>query len=526
MYKVIIVDDERIVKLAIKSMIKWSELNLTLVGTASNGNSALEMVEKLRPDIIITDIKMPGMDGVKLIKSLREKDFEGQILVLSNYNDFEMVKEAMRYGAHDYVLKITAKSDDFSRIFSEMIAKIESTRGINRNIKGKDINFDITREEILKRVILAENQDFSSEVMELTKLYAVKAEDTLFSYVISGNMKQNNQISRQLPDVLQSITEEFLAKSKWFAVIEIDKNSIFIAVLYPTADINFLPEGLALRFIALIDTYFNIKTGIVYSSISSEYSQFLTYAQKCMKTSELLFYNRYIEKAISMDLKVSEEDNVLGNIYKSICDIIYQDLLKSKDEIVLESFIFIVKQASDNNVNPYRLKKFIKKVLREVERKLINNGFCSEEVFDEYANDEDTIYIAKTENMLLLNIEDLIKSARVRISMSRLNYRKEVREAIGYIEKHAKEKITLTEIAKCVNLNDTYLCKVFKADTGKSIIPFINEVKLKIAFELLSKGDIMIKEAAAAVGIDDQFYFNRLFKKIYGLTPREIKKRE
>ena len=525
MYKVLIVDDERIVKLAIKAMIKWGDSGFELAGTASNGNSALEMVHKLKPDIIVTDIKMPIMDGVMLIKKLNEIGFDGEILVLSNYNDFDLVKEAMRYGAHDYVLKITVKSEDFSRIFAEMVVKLENKRGISSRSKVQDENYDSIRENLIKQILLSEKEDFSNEAAKLTKIYTLDKNDLLFSFVICGEMKQNDRVTRQLPEVLQSIAEEFLTKSKWYSVIEIDDNTIFIAVLYRKADFNFSSEGLAIRLVELIETYFNIKTGIVYSQPANEYSEFFGYSRKCIRASECLFYTENAGKAIEMGINISEDDIVLGNIYKSISDKIYQDLLKFNDKIVMEYMEYIVNQAYMNNLNPFRLKKFIKRILRDVERKLINNGYCNEELFDEYTKDEDAIYAAKSEKQLINCLKELLETAKDRISASRADYRKEVREAIEYIEEHARGKITLSDIAKHVNLNDSYLCKVFKDDTGKSIVPYVNEVKMKIAYGLLNKGYIMIKEAAAAVGIDDQFYFNRLFKKIYGITPREIKKK-
>ena len=526
MYKVLIVDDERIVKLAIKSMIKWGDSGLEMAGTASNGISALEMVQKLKPDIIITDIKMPGMDGVMLIKKLKETGFDGEILVLSNHNDFELVREAMRYGAHDYVLKITAKSEDFSRLFGEMIAKIENRRGSSRNVKRNEENCDTVRENLFKQALVLEKENFSTEVNGLSKLYTMGSMDSIFTFVVCGDIGLTIQDSRQLPEVLRSIIEEFLAKSKWYTIIEIDKNTVFITALYQNADVGFSPEGLATRLIELIETYFNIKTGIVYSDSISDYNRLLELSRKGIRTSELLFYNEFTGRAIPINTVVSDNDSIFGDMYKNISEKVYNDFLKSDVETVLINFMLIVKQASENGISPYRLKKFIKKVLKEVERKLINNGYCSEELFDEYAGDEDAIYAAKTENKLLSCLRDLIGNAKTRISASRINYRKEVREALDFIEMHIRKKITLSDIARHVNLNDSYLCKVFKDDTGKSIVPYINERKMKIAYALLSKGDIMIKEASAAVGIDDQFYFNRLFKKIYGITPKDIKKRE
>ena len=92
MYSILIIDDEPIVKIALRSILPWEEHGFFICGTASNGLEAVPLIEKHHPDIIITDLKMPEMDGLELIRFLKEKEYPGEILVLSNYEDFDSVK--------------------------------------------------------------------------------------------------------------------------------------------------------------------------------------------------------------------------------------------------------------------------------------------------------------------------------------------------------------------------------------------------------------------------------------------------
>ena len=105
MFRVIAVDDEAIVRIAMQNIIKWEEYDMTFVGIASNGKRALELVAEKQPDIIITDLVMNEMDGIALIRELKARGYDGRIIVLSNYSEFEMVREAMKMGAFDYILK-------------------------------------------------------------------------------------------------------------------------------------------------------------------------------------------------------------------------------------------------------------------------------------------------------------------------------------------------------------------------------------------------------------------------------------
>ena len=110
MYSILIIDDEPIVKIALRSILPWEEHGFFICGTASNGLEAVPLIEKHHPDIIITDLKMPEMDGLELIVS-EGKEYPGEILVLSNYEDFDSVRSALLLGAADYLLKIKIQPD-------------------------------------------------------------------------------------------------------------------------------------------------------------------------------------------------------------------------------------------------------------------------------------------------------------------------------------------------------------------------------------------------------------------------------
>ena len=106
MYKVLIVDDEILARAGIKALIDWEKYGFSVIGEASNGQIAFEKIKEMKPDIVITDIKMPVMNGIDLIRATKKISQEISFIVLSAYNDFEYVKEAMKEGAKDYILKI------------------------------------------------------------------------------------------------------------------------------------------------------------------------------------------------------------------------------------------------------------------------------------------------------------------------------------------------------------------------------------------------------------------------------------
>ena len=104
MIKLLVVDDEIWIRERISKEIPWESVQAEVVGTAEDGQEALEMAEELEPDIIITDIRMPGFDGIELLRELRKKSLDIKVILLSGYNDFSYAKEAIKYGAFDYIL--------------------------------------------------------------------------------------------------------------------------------------------------------------------------------------------------------------------------------------------------------------------------------------------------------------------------------------------------------------------------------------------------------------------------------------
>ena len=130
MYRALIVDDEDIIKIGLKTIIDWEQLGFEIVGTAEDGLEAIKKVEELSPDLIITDIIMPRMDGIELMEELKKRGFAGKIIVLSNYGEVDYVKRAMKLGAEDYILKVSYSKEEFAVLLKKMAALLgESGKG-------------------------------------------------------------------------------------------------------------------------------------------------------------------------------------------------------------------------------------------------------------------------------------------------------------------------------------------------------------------------------------------------------------
>ena len=140
MYKMIIVDDDPLIQVGLKSMLDWHSLGVEIVGMARNGRQALEIIGRLRPDLVFCDIKMPVMDGLELLEACRNTGWDGQFIVLTSYDDFTLVQKALRLGADDYLIKIEISEETLSACVKRSLAKVEQHEQLHRQPVSEEGN--------------------------------------------------------------------------------------------------------------------------------------------------------------------------------------------------------------------------------------------------------------------------------------------------------------------------------------------------------------------------------------------------
>ncbi|MGL4910828.1 MAG: response regulator transcription factor [Romboutsia sp.] len=392
--RVLIVEDEYITRNFLSSIINWNEHNMDLVGLAKDGIEALNIINKEHIDIVITDLKMPKMDGNKLIKELKNRKFDGKIIVLSNYDDFTLVKESMKDGAFEYLLKVTINKDEILDVLNK--AKEELVKD-NKLIRDDNI-IEISREklkinEYLERYLKG---DFETTLdKELEKKYLT---DYVFVYLR-----------------ISSTSIYSLDKEK--------KISSFISNVISTCALHINSELL---------TFINIK--------KNEYAIII----KANKNSE------------EVNLLVS---NITRNV-KQYLDIEFEKIIHKQCNKIEDSLELI-----------------------EIER----------------------------------NKEDY------KINFKVASCRPEIKRIIVYINNNLGKKLSLDLLARLVNMNESYLSRIFKDELGMTISDYIKLIRLDKATELLKQKEMRIKDVALSIGIQDQMYFSRLFTKKFNMTPSEYK---
>lgn len=157
MYRILLVDDEPLILAGIASMMNWEDYNCTVVGKATNGNQALEKMKEIQPDIVITDIKMPAMNGLEFMEKCREQGYQAEFLLLTNLEEFSLAQKALRLGALDYLVKIEITPE----ILGESLKKAVSVCR-----EKKDMENHAVVQEVLQKNAEETTKAFFTEIME------------------------------------------------------------------------------------------------------------------------------------------------------------------------------------------------------------------------------------------------------------------------------------------------------------------------------------------------------------------------
>lgn len=508
--RVMIVDDETIIRVGLKSIIDWKSEGYELIGEARNGQEALDKIQGLQPDIIITDLKMPQMDGITLIDTLMKKNYHGQIIVLSNYDDFNLVKEAMKKGAMEYLLKLTLEPTELLKVLQDASIKLSQSKKSEVTSEEVDQVHIKQRQIILNRYIV----DF-----------------------IKGHI-QEDHLKHLLKDIDMTVDEELL----------LNKNLIFVYLYGGDVD---KVEDLGKYTDSMINLMNEAFNDVKYILAPISYKEYLIIIdadkddgiKEKMEKHLALYVSSQIKLYQDHYNKLEELKNVVKDAYNDFFfegvlegpavdatldyrdfSVKIQELIESKDEERLMNLLNnTLDLARIEHWKPIDVKRFMDYFMDVARQVMIQwgggiTGMIQKlkERFEVVRTHQEYYYIGK---FCIHTIMEEIHQLKNQV------YREEIIKVIEYIFTHLSEKIVLSDLADFVNLNESYLCRIFKKEVGVSITDFINDKRIDKAKELLDATNLFVKEVGVKVGIPNPYYFNRVFKKATGMSPKEFRER-
>lgn len=506
MYRVMAVDDEAIVRIAMQNIIQWEDYDMVFVGAASSGERALELVEEKQPDIIITDLVMGEMDGIALIQELRRRAYDGRIIVLSNYSEFEMVREAMKRGAFDYILKNSLIGANLVEVLEAAKKELEESRRVRMEAdpEGRESlhqYVDIARQ--IRRNLLGDSYDKSLLVKNFPDGYYCMLNLICCSNDTTGENEKENFTG--------NIVEEVLG-DKFLCIVHIRSGNDVVICRGELLESEFLLD----KLISSIRVYTNEVYMVHVSSVFTKYIEMKAIYEDLQRLFSYAFYE---EEQCSVLLFEKEKERFPKFSRELKLDLKEKLLqaVKSAEESVLKTALQNIEDYCRKScLEPELLKKWLEVGLAQTVAALnFSDSYRQEELGKQYLKIQTAISFKQTLELLNDTCRYMMKIA----GHKKMSY--EVSRVLKYIEEHYQEKLSLDFLAGYVNFSPSYLTRVFKKETGRTISDYVNEYKINKAAELLLYQDMLVKEAAIGIGIDDQYYFSKLFKKYKGETPSQ-----
>ncbi len=529
MRNVIIADDEMKVCQLILKLADWDDLGLHVAGIANDGLSALEMVDKHRPDILITDIRMPGVDGIELIRRAKELAPALQCIIISGYRHFDYAHNAIRYGVEDYLLK-PVNQQEFVLTLRKLVEK-----------RDREMNQTLETEELrLKAIHLGERlkEDFVLRLLREDIFPEKEAEQLSFP---TGAGYGCAIVKPDLNGVTPEDRLHGLAAEKTLNVLRQHLGPVFPVLLTCAA-----PEGVLCVF---------HHSAITWEDVLSAFRSLM----------EDVLLLRALFLGLEVTVGLSRANHVLSSLpaaMKEACQAAAERLRRGTGQIIvyapqalppcdketllnaeIRKNLLAALDILDESGYQAQLKKVLATLngagrlpmtdVHDVMKELIYLHFLgltgrgqAEEATKAFLNQFEAAWNAATSFAQAAgSLIDMLCGHVAAINRERSEMEmRPIRLAKKYMQENYHKPLTLEEVASVAGFHPAYFSTIFKKVTGENFLEYVSELRMKEAREMLCDGHLRIEDIAEKVGYADTKYFVKLFKKSTGLTPQEYRK--
>jgi two-component system response regulator YesN len=511
-FKVLIVDDDTLVRIGIKSSIKWEEMGLELIGEASDGDEALSLIERENPHIILLDIKMPRVSGIEVLKVINEKQIKTNVIILSCYNDYEYVREALKLGAVDYILKLSLKPEELTNLLLHISNSLFNSSS-SEIISEKDT---ILQEYVIGKLKGKDKEESSFNNSQINDFNSCINANTNIVCVLSIRQEQEKQ-----QHIIKNITCEVLKDSDNSYYIFQEEYMEIIIIYTNIYNISVIHENIE-RIYSVLKSYIEIN---LFIGVSNEFSGLECMQRAYDQCIHSIKYSFYIPNKTIIFFK-DTKTFCMGNyiLTKNIIEelrffveVMKYNKFKEKINRLFDEII------SEKKVYPNIVKECLIEIISLLSNylKWYNKSFADMNIISPYAQvvNIDNVYhlqgwFEKLTDHYINYIKRVIDFNKVR---------DEIKESVKYIQENYNKKINLSIISSYVNQSENYFSYIFKKEMGKCFVEYLNSYRIEKAKELLLHKNYKIYEVCEMVGYNTMSHFINLFKKYTGFTPMEFK---
>ncbi|QYR21023.1 response regulator [Paenibacillus sp. sptzw28] len=534
MIKVLIVDDELLMRIGLKSMIHWEEYGFTIIGEASNGKEALDIAASNPPDLIITDIKMPVMDGLELIRTAAQLSDSCRYVILSCMEEFHYVKEALKLGAVDYLVKSDLKHNQLIEMLDRVKPMIRDGNSLRRNETITAGNYQQTvsylKEQTFKEMIsgLKSERDFIKEMKQLSirlrpdGLLVMQLSIDRFETIRNKYIEKDERLLRFS---IVNILEEMIP-SKWNKEIIIGSSSEYLlAVNLDPSEVKAgtykqSADRLCRTLIGAMKDFMNISVTVGLSTPVSGYAGLKTACEE----ADLAVKQRFFHGTG----KTIWFDHMAAKPVRDNHDIPFKREDAKQFRIALESLRledglgFIrdlqIRISAHDNLSEQAIRQTYIRVIGLIGTYLPADRPNAAGGKTPYERILELDTMQELHNYAESHLSDRYKGQNA--DQQQRSY---VEMAMDIIMEYYAEDISLQSVASRINVNSSYLSRVFKQEAGDNFIRFLTKVRIDKAKFFLDSRHLKVYEVAEKVGYLNYTYFSKIFKKVVGVTPEEYR---
>ena len=537
MYRVMIVDDEPLILAGIASLLDWNEYGCEISGKAANGQQALKLMEEQKPDIVITDIKMPGMDGIGFMKAVKERGWDDVIFILlTNLEEFSLARQALSLGAVEYLVKMELTEEKLA----DSLKLAMERREMKRKAEAAGTAVTVSREEAVRGYIeklLTDGGTFSGgassgNASEASAQNQGEGYDSClrrpvlaiisFNYGYEGfssdfTREDQKKVISFAENIIEQMVKGYFDHS---CLVRRELNSLVLVMSTDgIEDYREQIRSLGEKIISVVKDYFEVSVSVAVSSRKESLGEFGALLYEAMSATNHYFYHS-LDPVVFYSEECETSARHTGGFHIGFLKKDLSQAVALNDSGRLEEILDQVACLLREH-NPSR---------QQAVNACANLYFFLSSFFED-GEEPDFPYEVNIMEKLgrlgtlgqIIQWINWFKEAVSGILERRRDTRVDkiaemVRE---YVMEHYKERITLGQAAEALNISQGYLSTAFKKQSGESFTNYVSAIKIEKAKELIASHQYMMYEVSDLLGFDTPFYFSKVFKKVTGMSPKE-----
>lgn len=525
-YKVILVDDEAEVIDIMEAKIRWSELGFEVVGSAKNGVKALELVEKLQPDVVLTDIRMPYMDGLELSRKLNQDYPNIYIILCTGFDEFEYAKEAVHLDIKEYLLKPISAAE-LSESLMRLKENLDREREEKLNVRKLENYFQESLPALQSNLFISlmEGRVSEEDYARFSAAYQVNMKGPLFCCIVFHTSE--NHVPEGMNPLLLSMSVEREIRQrlveKWHCK----------EFLYLGNTVLIMEMGSEEQMVPITDECdrfcrwaYRVMGAVVTAGIGTVCDNLfninLSYEGAREAVSYRVLYGT--QRAINIREIVPKEQATLSLLEEGRMHDLFRAIRVGNPEKIEEAVQKEIQKIHKHTVTIGQYHLAAMEMVSNFYKFCANNSLDFNEIAGNVPNlyekvpQMDESSLTSWMNEMARMISEELKTAR-----NSTSHRLVTEAQLLVREKYMDASISLDVVCSILGVSNSYFSSVFKKETGKSFISYLTDYRMDIAEELILSGETKSYKVAEKVGYLDANYFSYVFKKRFGVSPSKYR---